>query len=92
MAIRKATYRPDFKLPKPGGFFYVETKGIWDVTDRQKHPHREQCPEVDIRFGLEPQNRLYRNSPTTYAACEKHNFTYATRTIPQEWWMRKGTD
>ena len=43
---------------------------------RGRHPFRV----------LEPQNRLYRNSPTTYAAyCEKHNFTYATRTIPQEW-------
>ena len=25
---RQATYTPDFKLPKQGGFFYVETKGI----------------------------------------------------------------
>ena len=42
---------------------------------------------VDIRFVFSnPNNRLYRNSPTTYAAyCEKHNFTYATRTSPQEW-------
>ncbi len=26
---RNAKYTPDFKLPKKGGFFYVETKGIW---------------------------------------------------------------
>lgn len=85
---RKATYRPDFKLPKPGGFFYVETKGIWDVTDRQKHHLiREQCPDIDIRFVFSNQNsRLYRNSPTTYASyCEKHDFKYANKTIPQEW-------
>ena len=26
---RNAKYTPDFKLPKPGGFYYVETKGFW---------------------------------------------------------------
>ena len=85
---RGAKYTPDFKLPKPGGFFYVETKGIWDVTDRQKHHLiREQCPDIDIRFVFSNQNsRLYRNSPTTYASyCEKHDFKYANKTIPQEW-------
>ena len=30
--------------------------------------------------------RLYKNSPTTYAAyCDKHGFTYANKTIPEEW-------
>lgn len=85
---RSATYRPDFKLPKPGGFFHVETKGVWTVEDRQKHHLiREQHPDLDIRFVFSNQNnKLYRNSPTTYAAyCEKHGFTYANKTIPQEW-------
>ena len=85
---RKSTYRPDFKLPKPGGFFYVETKGVWTVEDRQKHHLlREQRPDLDIRFVFSNCNaRLYKKSPTTYAAyCDKHGLTYANKVIPQEW-------
>ncbi len=48
---RDAKYTPDFKLPKEGGFFYIETKGIWSVQDRQKHLLiKEQYPDIDIRF------------------------------------------
>jgi hypothetical protein len=85
---RQAKYTPDFKLPKPGGFFFVETKGIWAVQDRQKHILiRQQLPELDIRFVFSNQNaRLYKGSPTTYAAyCEKHGFRYAQKYIPDEW-------
>jgi hypothetical protein len=85
---RNAKYTPDFKLPKPGGFFYVETKGIWDVADRQKHLLiRDQHPDLDIRFVFSNCNaRLYKKSPTTYAAyCDKHGFVYSHKTIPEEW-------
>ena len=85
---RQATYTPDFKLPKQGGFFYVETKGRWDVDDRQKHLLiREQHPDIDIRFVFSNQNaKLYKGSPTTYAQwCENFGFRYANKTIPTEW-------
>ena len=85
---RQAKYTPDFKLPKVGGFFYVETKGIWAVQDRHKHLLiKEQFPELDIRFVFSNQNaRLYKGSPTTYAMyCEKHGFRYASRLIPDDW-------
>ena len=85
---RDAKYTPDFKLPKKGGFFYVETKGIWTVQDRQKHLLiKEQHPDIDIRFVFSNQNaKLYKGSPTTYAAyCKKHGFQYAHKEIPQEW-------
>ena len=85
---RTAKYTPDFKLPKPGGFFYVETKGIWDVQDRQKHLLlRSQYPDLDCRFVFSNQKaRLYKKSPTTYKMyCEKHGFTYADKVIPQAW-------
>ena len=81
-------YTPDFKLPKKGGFFYVETKGVWSVEDRQKHHLiREQHPELDIRLVFSNENsKLYKNSPTSYAAyCDKHGFKYANKTIPEEW-------
>jgi len=85
---RKSTYRPDFKLPKPGGFFYVETKGIWAVGDRAKHLLiKQQHPEIDIRFVFSnARSKLYKGSPTTYAMyCEKHGFQYAQKLIPDEW-------
>ena len=85
---RQAKYTPDFKLPKPGGFFFVETKGIWTVQDRAKHILvKQQCPELDIRFVFSNQNaRLYKGSPTTYAMyCEKHGFRYAAKLIPDDW-------
>ena len=86
---RQATYTPDFKLPsKDGGFFFVETKGLWTVEDRQKwHLVTMQHPDTDFRLVFSNQNaRLYKGSPTTYAAyCEKHGFKYANKTIPEEW-------
>lgn len=85
---RDAKYTPDFKLPKEGGFFYIETKGIWSVQDRQKHLLiKEQYPDIDIRFVFSNQNaKLYKGSPTTYAAyCQKHGFQYAHKVIPDDW-------
>lgn len=85
---REARYTPDFKLPKPGGFFFVETKGLWSVQDRSRHLLiKKQHPEIDIRFVFSNQNaRLYKGSPTTYAMyCEKHGFRYANKLIPEDW-------
>ena len=85
---RQAKYTPDFRLPKDGGFFYVEAKGIWDVKDRQKHLLiQEQYPEIDIRFVFSnSNNKLYKGSKTTYASfCDKHRLQWAHKTIPDEW-------
>ena len=86
--LRQAKYTPDFKLPKDGGFFYVEAKGIWDVQDRQKHLLiKEQYPEIDIRFVFSnSNNKLYKGSKSTYASfCDKHRLEWAHKTIPDEW-------
>ena len=86
---RQSKYTPDFKLPsKTGGFFYVETKGIFSVSDRTKHLLiKHQHPDIDLRFVFSSQTaKIYKGSPTTYAMwCEKHGFLYANKTIPQEW-------
>ena len=85
---RDSKYTPDFKLPKKGGFFYIETKGIWTVQDRAKHLLiQKQHPDLDIRFVFSNQNaKLYKGSPTSYASyCEKHNFRYAHKVIPEAW-------
>ena len=86
---RSAKYTPDFKLlKKDGGFIYIETKGIWTVQDRQKHLLiKDQSPDLDIRFVFSNQRaKLYKGSPTTYAAyCDKNGWRYAHRWIPDDW-------
>jgi hypothetical protein len=86
---RGSKYTPDFKIPtQDGGFFYVESKGLFSPKDRQKHLLiKTQYPDIDIRFVFSNQNqKLYKGSKTTYAAwCEKHGFTFANRAIPDCW-------
>ena len=92
---RQSTYLPDFKLPKQGGFFFVETKGRWTVDDRQKHLLiKEQHPDLDVRFVFSNQNApLYKGSPNRYCDwCEKHGFVYANKTIPPEWLQEGAND
>lgn len=81
-------YTPDFKLPKTGGFFYIESKGRWVTKDRQKHLLiKKQQPDLDIRFVFsDSRQKLYKGSPTSYAKfCERHGFLYADKVIPNEW-------
>tara|TARA_Y100001963_G_scaffold23857_1_gene31735 strand:- start:667 stop:1092 length:426 start_codon:yes stop_codon:yes gene_type:complete len=86
---RQSTYTPDFRIAtSSGGFFYVETKGRFTVSDRQKHLLiKEQQPELDIRFVFSNQNaKLYKGSKTTYAQwCVKNGFQFAHKTIPDDW-------
>jgi hypothetical protein len=85
---RISKYTPDFKLPKVGGFYYIETKGRWVVSDRAKAMLlHNQHPDIDIRYVFSNQNsRLYKGSPTTYAKyCDKNGLTYANKWIPEEW-------
>jgi len=92
---RTSKYTPDFKLPKLGGFFFVETKGRWAVDDRQKHLLiKEQHPDIDIRFVFSNQNApLYKGSPNRYCDwCDKHGFRYANKTIPIEWLAEGAND
>ena len=85
---RQSKYTPDFKLPKEGGFWYLETKGIWSVQDRAKHLLiKDQYPEIDIRLLFSnARAKLYKGSKTTYADyCNRYGFLWAHKTIPDEW-------
>ncbi len=86
---RNAKYTPDFKITLGDGtWYYVETKGIFSVADRQKHILiREQHPEIDIRFVFSnSKSKLYKKSPTSYGDwCDKHGFQYADKLIPEQW-------
>lgn len=81
---RRAEYRPDFILPNG---IIVETKGIFDAADRQKHLLiKRQCPELDIRFVFQRDNKLYAGSPTRYSQwAEKFGYKYGLGKIPDGW-------
>lgn len=83
---RLATYTPDFVLRHNG--IVVETKGRFQVEDREKHLLvRQQHLDLDIRFVFSRSKTPIRTgSPTTYADwCRTHGFQFADKTIPQEW-------
>ena len=78
-------YTPDFVLPNG---IIIEGKGIFDADDRKKHILiRQQHPLLDIRFVFtSSKTKLYKGSPTTYAAwCEKHGFQFSDKVIPKDW-------
>jgi len=85
---RIAKYRPDFKLPKKGGFFLVETKGLWTIQDRAKARYcHEQIPNLDLRYVFSNWNqKLYKGSPTSYRDyCTRLGWLCANKVIPDEW-------
>jgi len=88
--LRYRTYTPDFQLDN--GIF-IETKGIFDSEDRRKHIEvRRQHPELDIRFVFSnAKAKLYKGAKSRYCDwCEKNDFLYSHRLIPQEWLTMHG--
>jgi len=83
--VENKTYTPDFILPNG---IIIESKGRFVPDDRKKHLKvREQNPDLDIRFVFSnSRNKIRKGSKTTYAMwCEKNNFLYADKRIPDEW-------
>ena len=82
---RNKTYTPDFVLDNG---IIIETKGRFISPDRAKHlAVRDQYPELDIRFVFtNSKSKLYKGSKTTYGMwCNKYDFKYADRYIPEAW-------
>ncbi|WP_159953226.1 hypothetical protein [Rhizobium sp. 18065] len=94
---RRASYKPDFVLPNG---IILETKGIFDADDRQKHLLiKQQYPDLDIRFVFSRSastltkvmkivdgQKIRRENPTTYASwCKTHGFLYSDKTPPIDW-------
>ena len=87
---RGAKYTPDFVLLTRGAGkkLYIETKGRFEVADRQKHLLiRAQRPTLDIRLVFSnPNQTISKLSKTRYADwCIKHSFIYAKGLIPEGW-------
>ena len=80
------TYTPDFYLVETG--IYIEAKGHLDKADRVKMALvKQQHKDLDIRFVfMNASNKIYKGSRTTYADwCNKHDFRWAEKSIPTEW-------
>ena len=96
MARATSDIHTRFQLPsKDGAFSLWKQRGFGQLKIRQKwHLVTQQHPDVDFRLVFSNQNaKLYKGSPTTYAAyCDKHGFTYANKTIPEEWLKESGNN
>jgi hypothetical protein len=90
-------YTPDFFIPRQdGSYLIVETKGIWEYTDRCKHAWvQRQYPGLDIRFVFtNSRTKTSKGAKQTYAdICEGRGrgifkgltWQYADKRIPEEW-------
>lgn len=83
----KHKYVTDFCI---GENSYIEVKGRLTAADRKKYILvRDQHPEITLRFFFDKSdNKLYKGSPTTYAAwADKEGFewTDTKQGLPKEW-------
>ena len=88
--LKYRTYTPDFELDNG---IIIEMKGLFSAADRRKHIEvRRQHPELDIRFVFSnAKAKLYKGAKSRYCDwCEKNDFLYSHRLIPQEWLTMQG--
>lgn len=82
---RIATYTPDFTLPNG---IYIETKGLFDAEDRQKHLLiKAEHPGLDIRLVFMRDQRLTKSPKSDLYStwCMKHGIKCAIGSIPASW-------
>ena len=86
---KNSKYTPDFIFTKKNGkTMYVETKGRWTSTDRQKMKHiLASNPHIDLRMVFQnPNQKISKGSKTTYGDfCDKHGIRWAEKSIPESW-------
>ena len=90
-------YTPDFWVKtKSGKIICIETKGIWEYTDRCKHVWiKTLYPELDLRFVFTRSGtKTSKGAKQTYAdICEGRGrgifkgvtWKYADKKVPLEW-------
>lgn len=86
-------YNPDWKFfKKSGGFFYVETKGLFVGLDRTKLlAVKKQHPDKEIRLVFMVDNYLYKGAKQRYSDWAiEHGFDYhvvgnKSKFIPDSW-------
>lgn len=83
----KHKYLVDFEL---GPNDYIEVKGRLLPSERKKYLLVRECnPDITLRFFFDKSdNRIYKGSPTTYAAwCDANGFEWTDirRGLPAHW-------
>jgi DUF4097 and DUF4098 domain-containing protein YvlB len=84
-------YHADFTVKcESGHTLYIESKGNFTAADRKKMKLViEQHPDKDIRMLFMRNNKIQRNSKTTYGMwCDKHGIKWAvssTGHAPDSW-------
>jgi hypothetical protein len=87
----KHNYTPDYiVITEKGTKLYIEAKGNFTAADRKKMLLVvQQHPELDIRMLFMRQNKIQRNSKTTYGSwCDKHGIKWAVSSlghVPETW-------
>jgi|TARA_R110000744_G_scaffold40439_2_gene91733 hypothetical protein len=82
---KERTYTPDFVLENG---IIIETKGRFVSADRRKHKEiKKQYPDKDIRFVFSNSRaKLYKGAKSSYGDwCDKEDFLYSDKVIPEEW-------
>jgi Phage endonuclease I len=78
------SYTPDFTVTKN---VYIETKGLWVSADRKKAVLiKEQHPDVKILYVFLRNQRITKNSKTTYLEWAEKNGLMACTFADKETW------
>ena len=82
--VQRRWYTPDFFLSNG---IVIEAKGQLTAGNRTTlKAIRDVHPSVDLRIVFMANNRISKNSNTTYVKwAEQHNFICAVGSIPDEW-------
>ena len=88
--LKYRTYTPDFELDNG---IIIETKGLFSAGDRRKHIEiQKQHPKLDIRFVFSNAKAKINKGAKqrNFEWCDKNEFKWAHRIIPEEWLQEKG--
>ena len=86
--LKRRWYTPDFFLPNG---IIIEAKGQFTASNRVTlKAVREANPSFDLRLVFMANNRISKNSTTTYSLwCDQFKFKWALGRIPDEWLLEK---
>jgi hypothetical protein len=82
--LRTGWYTPDFFLDNG---VIIETKGRFTAADRRKMVAiQEEHPTLDIKLLFMRNNKIHKNSATTYSDwAEAHGYDYSIGEVKDEW-------
>ena len=82
--VREGWYTPDWFLEND---VIIESKGRFTASDRRKMVAVKRLhPDLDIKMLFMRDNKIHKNSSTTYTMwCEANGFDYSVGEFKEEW-------